>query len=117
MLGARLIVVLGHTHCGAVAAACKVPEVPGHIVTLINAIKPAAELAQQLPGNLTENAVKVNVAMQVAQLKSLEPVLTKAIKSKDLKIVGAVYDLETGRVEFLPENYLSTLKKQTDATK
>jgi len=43
VLGAKLIVVLGHTQCGAVAAACKLPEVPGHIVTLINAIKPAAK--------------------------------------------------------------------------
>lgn len=46
VLGAKLIVVMGHTKCGAVAAACKVPEVPGQIVTLINAIKPAAQLAK-----------------------------------------------------------------------
>ncbi|HNA80391.1 MAG TPA: carbonic anhydrase, partial [Turneriella sp.] len=64
-LGARLIVVLGHTQCGAVSAACKVPEVPGHIVTLINAIRPASLRAQQIPGDHVENAVKVHVAMQV----------------------------------------------------
>lgn len=111
VLGAKLIVVLGHTGCGAVSAACKIPDVPGHIVTLINAIKPAAELAKQMPGDLIDNAVKVNVAMEVRQLQSLEPVLTKLIKNGSLKIVGAVYNLANGQVEFLPDNYLDTLQK------
>jgi carbonic anhydrase len=112
VLGAKVIVVLGHTKCGAVAAACKVPEVPGHIVTLINAIKPAAEQARhQHSGDLVENAVKINVAMEVKQLKGLEPVLAKAVQKGELQIVGAVYDLQTGKVEFLPENYLDTISK------
>ncbi len=111
VLGSKLIVVMGHTKCGAVSAACKLPDVPGHIVTLINAIKPAAEIAKQMHGDTLENAVKVNVAMQVKQLLSLEPVLTKATKAGDLKIIGAVYNLSTGQVEFLPENYLELLKK------
>jgi carbonic anhydrase len=110
-LGAKLIVVLGHTSCGAVSAACKIPDVPGHIVTLINAIKPAAEMAKKIPGDLVENAVKINVAMEVKQLQSLEPVLTKAIKNGSAKIVGAVYNLTTGQVEFLPDNYLETIQK------
>lgn len=111
VLGSELIVVLGHTHCGAVSAACKVPDVPGHIVTLINAIKPAAQMAKHLPGNEVENAVKINVAMQVDQLKNLEPVLSKAVKSGKTKIVGAVYDLDTGKVEFLAADYLDNLSK------
>ncbi|MCL6462125.1 carbonic anhydrase [Flavobacterium micromati] len=111
VLGANLIVVMGHTKCGAVAAACQIPDVPGHIVTLINAIKPAAQLAKTQKGDEVENAVKINVAMQVQQLENLEPVLTKAVISKNLKIVGAVYNLETGNVDFLDPNYLQTLKK------
>jgi carbonic anhydrase len=111
VLGANLIVVLGHSKCGAVSAACQIPDVPGHIVTLINAIKPAAKLAEAQEGDLVENAVKINVAMQVQQLENLEPVLTKAVTSENLKIVGAVYNLETGTVEFLDSNYLQTLKK------
>jgi len=111
VLGSKLIVVMGHTKCGAVSAACKLPEVPGHIIALINAIKPAAEIAKQMKGDTLENAVKVNVAIQVKQLQSLEPVLTKAIKSGSLKIVGAIYNLSSGIVEFLPENYLEVIKK------
>ncbi len=111
ILGAKLIVVMGHSKCGAVAAACKLPDVPGHIVTLINAIKPAAQLAKTQAGDEVENAVKINVALQVQQLQNMEPVLTKAIRSGELKIVGAVYNLETGNVEFLDPFYLQTLKK------
>jgi len=111
-LGARLIVVLGHTKCGAVSAACAVPDVLGHIVTLINAIKPAAEIARDMEGDLVDNAVRVNVAKQVEQLKGLEPVLSKKTKSGEIKIVGAVYHLETGKVELLPENYLNKISKE-----
>jgi len=82
VLGSRLILILGHTKCGAVAAACNLPEVPGHIVTLINAIKPAADVAKSLPGDLVDNAVKVNVAKQVKQLKELGPVMTRKLRKK-----------------------------------
>jgi carbonic anhydrase len=112
VLKAKLILVLGHTKCGAVAAACAVPEVPGHIVTLINAIKPAAELAEELDGDHVENAVKINVAMQVKTLKNLEPVLSKSVKSKTARVVGAVYDINTGKVELLADNFLDNLKKK-----
>jgi len=111
-LGARLIVVLGHTRCGAVSAACHLPEAPGHIVTLINAIKPAAEMARKLPGDQVDHAVKINVAMQVRQLKGLEPVLSKAVSSGQVQILGAVYNLQTGQVEFLPDDYLTQLDKK-----
>jgi carbonic anhydrase len=110
VLKAKLIVVLGHTKCGAVSAACNVPDVPGHIVTLINAIKPAAEIAHELGGDVVEEAVKINVAMQVKSLNGLEPVLSKSVKKKETMIVGAVYDISTGLVEFIPDDYLTKLK-------
>jgi carbonic anhydrase len=103
-LGTKLIVVLGHTGCGAVEAAIKRPEAPpGHIVSLINAIKPAALKAEKMPGKKGDNAVYQNVINQVNELKQLEPVLSRAYEKGILLIVGAVYDLETGKVEFLKE--------------
>jgi carbonic anhydrase len=103
VLGAKVIVVLGHTACGAVSAAVNLPKVPGHIITLINAIKPAAERVKGMAGDPVENAVKENVRMQVEQLRSLEPVLAEHMRKGDIKIVGAVYNLATGAVEWLPE--------------
>jgi carbonic anhydrase len=101
VLGTKLIVVLGHTQCGAVNAAVNLPEVPGHIITLINAIKPAVEKAKKSePKNLLDAAIRENVAMQVEQLKGLEPVLAKRVREGSIKIIGALYDLSTGKVEF-----------------
>ncbi|MDO1449882.1 carbonic anhydrase [Rhodocytophaga aerolata] len=102
VLGAKLIVVLGHTSCGAVAAAVNVPEVPGHIVHLINEIKPAALNTKGKPGDHVTNAIYENVRLQVQKLRELEPVLAQDVKAGKIKIVGAIYHLEDGRVEFLP---------------
>ncbi|MBL7833193.1 MAG: carbonic anhydrase [Cyclobacteriaceae bacterium] len=102
LLGTKLIVVLGHTQCGAVSAAVKLPEVPGHIVTLINAIKPAVEKArEQHPADLLDAAIRENIRQQVEQLKSLEPTLAKRVREGSVKIMGALYHLDTGTVEFL----------------
>ena len=103
-LGTKLVVVLGHSTCGAVSAAVKRPEnPPGHIVALINAIKPAAIQAEKMPGDKIENAVRQNVINQVNELRGLESVLARAYTKGEILIVGAVYDLASGRVEFLKE--------------
>lgn len=103
-LDTKLIVVLGHSGCGAVTAAVKRPaDPPSHIVSLINAIKPAALAVEGMGENQIEMAVRQNVIRQVDELRQLEAVLSRAYESGDLLIVGAVYDLETGNVEFLEE--------------
>jgi carbonic anhydrase len=103
-LNTKLIVVLGHTECGAVAAAVSRPEdVPGHIVALVNDIKPAAAKCVGKPGDPVNNAVRQNVIDQVMNLRDLDPILHKKYKNGEILIVGAVYDIHTGKVEFLEE--------------
>ncbi|MEC3875706.1 carbonic anhydrase [Chryseobacterium salviniae] len=110
-LKTKLIVVLGHTECGAVAAAVERPEnVPGHIVTLINDIKHAAAKSSHLHGDPVNNAVRQNVIEQVNSLRDLDPILHKKYVDGEILIVGAVYDIHTGKVEFLEETLLNLPK-------
>lgn len=112
-LGSKLIVVLGHQKCGAVDAAVKRPDnPPGHIVTLINAIKPAAEKSKYMAGDRLENAIRQNVIEQVNELRDLDPVLAKKYQSGEILIVGAVYNLHSGKVEFLPETLMNLPEKK-----
>ena len=102
-LGVPLIMVLGHSGCGAVDAAIKVLKtkavLPGHLPQLIAAIKPAVIVAGKTQsGNLLDNAVAENVRRQVARLKKSPPIVQKSYAGKKIDIVGGVYDLATGKV-------------------
>ncbi|NML96590.1 carbonic anhydrase [Paraburkholderia sp. RP-4-7] len=102
-LGVPLIMVLGHTGCGAVDAAIKVLKtkavLPGHLPGLIDAIKPAVIAAEKTQtGNLLDNAAAENVRRQMARLKSSPPIVQKLYVSKKIDIVGGVYDLATGKI-------------------
>ncbi|WKN43444.1 carbonic anhydrase [Tunicatimonas pelagia] len=114
VLNTKLIVVLGHESCGAVQAAMQLPEnPPGHVVTLINAIKPASLVAKRANVGEEESlnlAIRQNVLEQVNLLRGLEPVLSRSFEKGNLLIVGAVYNLSTGEVEFLEETVTSLPK-------
>jgi carbonic anhydrase len=102
-LGSRLIVVLGHERCGAVDAACKGGNPGAHVGSLVQAIRPAVEAARRHKGdNLLAAAVKANVQRVVDQLKGSWPVLAPEVREGKISVIGGVYDLESGLVDFLP---------------
>ena len=98
-----LIVVLGHESCGAVTAAVQAGPGEGHITALVNLIKPAVEKSRGLSGDPVSNAVRTNVEMVVKQLRSSDPILSELVAHGKLKIIGGVYSLQTGTVNWLPE--------------
>ncbi len=104
-LNAPLIIVLGHSNCGAVKAAIEhinaKDSLPGAINGLVEMVKPAVLASKSMPGNPLENAIRKNVEIGVARLKSLDPILAPKVKDGTLKIVGGVYDLANGAVTII----------------
>ena len=97
-----LIVVMGHSNCGAVSAALEGGTLPGKLPDLMAMIRPAVDQSAHEPGDRVANTVRDNVAHVVRQLLAARPVLTELAESGKLRIVGAVYSLETGKVDWLP---------------
>ncbi len=101
-LGSQLIVVLGHSQCGAVKAAIKHihdhDALPGAINEMVNNIKPAVLESQGKPGDPLENAIVANVRRNVAKLNALGPIIAPRVTKGEVKVVGATYDLATGKV-------------------
>jgi carbonic anhydrase len=75
----------------------------GHIAALIDLIKPAVEKTRGLSGDPVANAVRINVEMVVKQLRSSTPLLSELVAQHKVRIVGAVYSIETGSVTWLPD--------------
>ena len=101
-LGVPLIVVLGHSGCGAVQTAVAGGDPGGNLAMLVRAIQPAVELARTEPGALLENAVRANVGLAVRQLRTAAPILASLEATGNLEVRGALYDLASGLVELLP---------------
>jgi carbonic anhydrase len=102
-LGVSLVMILGHSQCGAVKAAIQhihdKDALPGAINDLVNAIKPAVIESEHMPGDPLENAIRANVKRGVDRLDDLQPIILPAVKAGKVKIVGGVYDLATGKVQ------------------
>ena len=103
-LGARLIVVLGHQSCGAVKAAKETiaakGKAPGHIQSLVTAIKPVVEATAK---DDLETTVKANVKHVVQALRSSTPILKAKVDSGEVQVIGGYYSLDTGAVSLLDE--------------
>jgi carbonic anhydrase len=107
-LGVPLILVMGHSRCGAVLAAVDVVKnntvYPGAIGRMIEPIVPAVLSIKDKPGDLVENAVRANVSRIVSRLRTAsEPELLDPLAQGKLRIVGAAYSLDTGGVDFFDE--------------
>ncbi len=104
--GAKLIAVVGHSHCGAVKGACSGAQL-GHLTGLLDKIQPSvAEAKAKLPGvaatdaKFIEEVAESNVHHVTQQIREQSPVLRALIDSGKVGIVGGIYDLDSGKVQF-----------------
>jgi carbonic anhydrase len=104
--GSKLIVVLGHTKCGAIAGACD-NIVLGHITSLLNKITPAIEQEIQTLEERNSNnepfvhrVTQNNVFITVKKIREQSDILAEMEKAKQIKIVGGLHDIDTGQVTF-----------------
>ena len=102
-LGTPLILVLGHSGCGAISAAIKMvregAQLPGHLPNLMQDLTPAVRAAMaRKPKDLLAEATRENVRRNVARLQADQPIIAGQVAAGTVKVVGGVYDISTGRV-------------------
>ncbi|AFZ14536.1 carbonic anhydrase [Crinalium epipsammum PCC 9333] len=100
VLGAKVLLVMGHKNCGAVDATIKGAQVPGQIASLLDAIKPALAKLDPKKAAQLEAGIKANVVYQVAKLQE-SPVISKLVNDGQLKIVGAYFDFDSGKISWV----------------
>lgn len=115
--GSKIIVVLGHTRCGAIKGACDHLEM-GHITSLLAKIRPAVEDEDSVKenrssGNLefVEKVSRINVKRTVQSIIKGSPVLREMIETGKIGIVGGIHNISTGTVEFFDDTLI--IKKQS----
>ncbi|HTN65788.1 MAG TPA: carbonic anhydrase family protein [Burkholderiaceae bacterium] len=105
--GTKLIVILGHTHCGAVKGACD-SAVLGNLTQLVDKIRPAVNATPDTHGSdrssknhhFVDAVAETNVHLTVKELLVKSPVLRQMVEKGQIKVVGAMLDVETGKVRF-----------------
>jgi len=104
-LGVHTIVVLGHTRCGAVEAALAGKPLPGSIPAVVAPIEPAlvAGSPVETPDARLDRAIEANVRWQMERMLDRSEILRDALAKGRLRVHGAIYDVRTGAVRFLPE--------------
>ena len=102
VLKSPLVLVLGHTSCGAVNAAIELVRsgttFPGHIQGIADAIAPAARESRHEPGDWSHNAVIANARLAAGKLKTSHPIMAEAIQNHTAQVVSGFFDLKTGKV-------------------
>ena len=104
-----VLVVLGHTSCGAVTAVCRGDEVHGNIPKLVENIVPAVNKAKETHGHefrpdLVEHSIVNNVWQSIEDLMKISPITAELVQNGKLIVVGAIYHLDTGIVDWLGEH-------------
>jgi len=103
VVGAKLIVVLGHTGCGAINAACNNFQA-GHITELLQKINPAIETQRQLSSQVDQqfidNVTNLNINNSIQEIGRQSTILSQMLEEKDIGIIGAIYDISSGKVNF-----------------
>jgi carbonic anhydrase len=99
-LGVRVVFILGHTKCGAVTAAVQGHDEEGDVGPMLKELQVPVEESKGEPGNAVENAIRQNV-LYVMKKVATSPEFQPMIKDGELKIIGGIYDLDTGKIEML----------------
>jgi len=100
-LGTPLVMVLGHSGCGAVKATLADTPVEGHAVSIAAVIQPSVDSSRGEPGDHVDNTAKANAKRMADQLKESEPVLARPVSTGKVAVVAAFYKLDTGEVDIL----------------
>ncbi|VEB36202.1 bifunctional SulP family inorganic anion transporter/carbonic anhydrase [Legionella cherrii] len=115
VVGVKLIIVLGHTRCGAIQSACDGVE-KGHITELLDKIKPAIDAENETDTNrhsknttFVNNVTDLNVANTIQKIYERSSILHQMIEKNDIAMVGAVYNVQTGKVHY--SNYAHELNQ------
>ena len=105
VLNTPLILVLGHDSCGAVDASMKSLKddttLPGHLPSLVTGLAPAVKAVLQQGGDTLSKAIRQNVVDTIAKLSSATPILSAAVEQRNIRVVGGIYRLESGRVDMV----------------
>jgi len=96
-----LLMVLGHTNCGAVGAALQDDELDGHLPSIAQAIEEAVESSRDEEGDTLDMTIRAHARITAGHLRGSEPILKGLVDEGKLKVVAAYYDLDTGVVEIL----------------
>ncbi|HEB53580.1 MAG TPA: carbonic anhydrase [bacterium] len=114
--GAKLIVVLGHTHCGAIKGACDGVEL-GHLTDMLAHLKPAVDAVEEprdpalrtsQNAEFVQHVARENVERMIREIFARSEVLAEMLTKGEIDIIGAMYDIETGKVEFAERSALSS---------